>query len=132
MNILMICYDYYYEYMCLNHDNHLAKDMEVAFLHLVSSSSEKSVSKQQATLLNFNDIRPTVVEWLKLALSSVWIFRSMEKPRSASALEDGIHRRPAISLNNLGNLVQLKSSYFQLPTKRNQHILSLYDHKHRT
>ncbi len=72
MNILKICYDYYYEYMCLNHDNHLAKDMEVAFLHLVSSSSEKSVSKQQATLLNFNDIRPTVVEWLKLALSSVY------------------------------------------------------------
>ena len=28
----------------------------------------------------------------------------MDKPLSASALKDGMHRRPAISLNNLGNL----------------------------
>jgi len=66
---------------------------------------KQTLSKQQATLLNFKYTSATIAEWLKHVLSSVWTFRSMEKPLFASALKDGRHRRPvAIRLNNLGNL----------------------------
>ena len=46
---------------------------------------EKIVSKQQATLLNLKDIRPIILEWIKMALSLVWTFEVVEKPLSASA-----------------------------------------------
>ncbi len=50
-----------------------------------------------ATRINFIPIKATIVDWSRFARWSVRIFLSMLKPRSESALETGIERRPAMS-----------------------------------
>ena len=58
--------------------------MEVAFLYLVRSLLEKIVKKQQATLLNLEDLRPTISRMAQAGFISVDLRSSTEKPLSAS------------------------------------------------
>ncbi len=72
--------------------------MVVAFLHFVINSSDNySVKEQQSLLFIITLSKLIIVEWLRLALWSVWTFLSTEKPLSASAFEQGIFKSPDIN-----------------------------------
>ena len=59
----------------------LAKVRVVAFLHLVSRSSERSVSMQQSLLFIFIDINLIIVDWLRLGpLVCVYFPEHQEAP----------------------------------------------------
>ncbi len=75
----------------------LLTTLEVAFLQSSNKSFGSSVSVQQSSQFNLIDIKAAIVDWLKLERWSVCIFRNIENPRSASALEAGIVMSPIIS-----------------------------------
>ncbi len=76
----------------------------VAFLHFVINSSDIVVSKQQSVLFILTLSKLIIVDWLRLALWSVWTFLSTEKPLSAFAFEQGILKSPDINMKSLENL----------------------------
>ena len=69
----------------------------VAFLLAERSSGERLTSQQHSSQLNVIAIKTMMVDWSRFDLWSVCIFLSIEKPRSESALETGMERRPAIN-----------------------------------
>ena len=69
-----------------------------SFLHSHKSSGESVMSQLQSSRLNFMAIRATIEECSRFDLWSVWIFLSMEKPRSESA---GMVIRPDINSSNV-------------------------------
>jgi len=72
-----------------------------------------------------------MASWLRLSLWSVCTFLSTETPHTASALEQGMLRRPAMRRYSLGNLGSpLSILLFLIPHQKVQHMLFWCDQQH--